>query len=512
MPTNLILYGPPGTGKTFATMRRAVALIDGDQWLAEDLDTLRMRYRELVTNRQIEFVTFHQSYAYEDFVEGLRPTLGDDEESDGDEAVHSAGFTLRPVDGTFRRICRRAELPRTASQHPARAASPAFIVGDRRVFKMSIGRAGSQDEMFYDAIAHDYIAIGFGGELNWSDPKYLEKENVFEKWKETDPKATRAVGDVSQTWQFRALEKDDMVLVSRGNSAIRAIGVVTGDYRFEDGAEVGYPHRRAVEWLVVPAEDIPSDELYGTSLMQRTCYRLNDSKLNREALQRIIDEARPTDRTGLSVTATPNQFVLIIDEINRANISKVFGELITLLEPDKRLGQPNAITVTLPYSRDQFGIPDNLHIIGTMNTSDRSIALLDTALRRRFDFEELMPRSDLLAPSVDEVPLRNLLARINEQIEYLFDREHQIGHAFFLGCETREQIDAVMRRKVIPLLAEYFFEDWSRVALVLGDVRGEHFLHRIVLASPPGMDEADDERIRWTVRDPFAEDAYDGFR
>ena len=495
--TNLILYGPPGTGKTFTTAEEAVRLCG--EPVPQDRAELMAVYQRLVAAGRIEFVTFHQSMSYEDFVEGRQPVTG----VDGDGEAESAGFRLETVHGVFRRIAKRAETSRGRS-----SGDDMIRLEGRQVFKMSIGEANTPEDahLFEEAIEGGYTLLGFD-DIDWSDEKYASREAIFEACKnhrDGGSDIDARSGWAQMPFRFRNwVRQGDIVIVSKGNQQFRAIGEFVGDYEFKPRPEGGYAHRRAVRWLWVDRDGVPVSEIYSRGFMQQSIYLLYDSELNIPALERYMNSQR-NDRGD-----DPDQFVLIIDEINRANISKVFGELITLLEADKRLNQPNTVRVRLPYSGDEFGVPSNLHILGTMNTADRSIALLDTALRRRFTFREMMPDASNLKDAAEKcrIDLPRLLTTMNERIEYLYDREHQIGHAYFTACRSLADVDEVMRHKVIPLLAEYFFEDWAKIAAVLGDLEpGESsitggFLKRAILNPPPGLEVGDAvARFRWQVR------------
>ncbi len=482
-PLNQILYGPPGTGKTYDSARLAVEICNGSA--PSDRAVLMEEYGSLVKANRIAFTTFHQSIGYEEFVEGLRPTTEGTKDS---EEGQSGGFNLVPRPGIFKRIAGLAEAELTRP-----AGGQGIDLKGRKFFKMSLGESASGADVYDAAIAGNYVTLGWGGDEDWSDSKYDSRQAIVDRWKEIDPDMPAGKGHISQLSQLRTeVLPGSIVIVPDGNTSFRAIGLIEGDY-YREPNTVEYAHRRKVRWLRVFDKAQSLDLIVDGPFMMRSLYSLPAGRINIEALSEMIATK------SAAPNAEPKRFVLIIDEINRANISKVLGELITLLEPDKRIGAgANALSVTLPYSGDLFGIPKNLHIIGTMNTADRSIALLDTALRRRFHFTEMMPDYACLDREVGGIHLGELLTAINHRVEWLFDRDHQIGHAFFTDIATKAALDEVMQTKVVPLLAEYFYEDWEKVRAALND-SGAWFIAVEKLAAPPMLQEEGEERSRYAI-------------
>ena len=476
-PLNTILFGPPGTGKTYATFRRCVQICNRST-AGKKAEEIHARYRELVAEGRVEFITFHQSYGYEEFVEGLRP------ETEGD----GGGLRLNVRDGVLKQIAKRAR------------SAPAPHTGKRQFVKIELHEQDIFEECMKDG------CVRFGHITDWSDEdwsgaQYGTYDACLDRIEERWGAGSKRWWNATSAALFRAwVNRGDIVVVPDGSSRseYRAVGEIVGDYEYATRSSSPlWPHRRAVRWRWL-ADGNPRP--------------VADFKDHRFAGQRVhgIRPNRPEFLLQhLQQDPQRQPYVLVIDEINRANIAKVLGELITLLEEDKREGAENELAVTLPHSNERFTLPANLHVLGTMNTADRSIALLDTALRRRFVFEEITPDTSLLREAAEAagVDLPEVLRVMNDRLEWLVDRDHLIGHAWFLDAKSREAVDEVMRRKVIPLIAEYFYDDWEKVRAVLGGT--DAFVQGEKLEPPPDLDGSGEKRYRWTVRERFRDGAYE---
>lgn len=419
---NLILYGPPGTGKTYNTAIYAVAICDGKS-VEEltDYDAVITRYNELKEDGRIAFTTFHQSYGYEEFIEGIKPVV--------DDEVIDISYTIEP--GVFKKFCDVAGTPENMEiDHNAQVW---FIRLN------GVGKNDLKDECFKEGTIR----------FNW------EKENVDDSYKK---------------W-FNMMSPGDYVVSYNGaNVNIDGIGVIEDSEPFYDEQKSSFKWTRKVKWLVTDiVENIR--ELNGGKYLPN----FEITKLSRVRISELLELV--SKHGGYAGKKNEKPYVFIIDEINRGNISKIFGELITLIESTKRAGMKEAVSAILPYSGKPFSVPSNVYILGTMNTADRSIALMDTALRRRFQFIEMMPDSDVLrkihADKVEDLDVAAMLDKINERITFLYDREHTIGHAFFTSLQgenaTLEKLQCIFEKSVIPLLQEYFYEDYQKIQLVLGD-------------------------------------------
>ena len=438
---NTILYGPPGTGKTYNTVLYAVAIIENttvDELKSEGYDSVKARYDNYKAEGLIEFTTFHQSFGYEEFIEGIRPAMEDDEEGS------SGDIKYEIADGIFKEFCDRS----IAQKH-----SDIGLNKNPVVWKVSLERTYDNPTRT-ECLDNDHIRIGYDvyGE-------YITDNTDFD----IDGGKTVLNAFINR------MRIGDIVFSCYNANEIDAIGIVTGDYKWDtDDKYEQYKRIRNVKWIVKGIRENIVDLNNSKTMTLSSVYRLSVSV---EDALKLIEKYNPTFNE--SVESEKKNKVFIIDEINRGNISKIFGELITLIEPSKRIGAAEELRARLPYSKKNFGIPDNVYILGTMNTADRSIAALDTALRRRFSFIEMMPDTSYLTDvMIGNISVRALLEKLNERIEALYDREHTIGHAYFKEVKedrTIHTLGKVFAKKIIPLLQEYFYEDYEKIRLILGD-------------------------------------------
>lgn len=438
-PLNQILYGPPGTGKTYSTIKKAIEIIDGKIDNSEDRDELKKKFDSYIENGQIKFITFHQSYSYEEFIEGLKA-----------ESDENNNIKYEIKDGVFKDICESAKNIQIKSKR-----SYSFD-NSSNIWKMSLGNSQLEKEnyVFEYCIKNSVVLLGFGEYKDFSD---CDDENSISKKLNIENGYPIKAIDIFKN----KMQKGDLILISYGNLKLRAIARVVGKYKLiDDDSLDSFVQAREVEWLLIPNEPFYYDKILDKKFIQKTIYNIKDNVKIDELTNILSDKSKIESKN----------YVLIIDEINRGNISKIFGELITLIEPSKRIGAKDAITVELPYSKDKFGVPSNLYIIGTMNTADRSIALMDMALRRRFDFIEMMPDYSLLKDIVvDGIEIAKMLKAINERVDALYDRDHMIGHAYFIGVKNIDELSDVFRNRIVPLLCEYFYDDWEKIRAVLAD-------------------------------------------
>lgn len=463
IPLNQILYGPPGTGKTYATVDKTLEIFAraGLKDVGQSREEKRKRFDELVRDGHVRFVTFHQSFSYEDFVEGIRASTNED-----------GKITYQVEDGIFKELCA------VASSRMERPHRQSVSLEGRTVWKMSLGNTLEADTSLYEeCLQNNYLLMGYGGSVDFSACR--TREEIRRKFEQELPRQLQgdSLYPVQRVELFaHKMAIGDIVIISDGNQKFRAIGEITGPYRTIERDEDDYGQCRDVRWLCTFSPSRPAEELLHKNFTQLVLYRLTDSVLDRQRLARLLQVEHMEEDDSLP-------YVLIIDEINRGNVSRIFGELITLVEDSHRSclpGSPHkrdSISVRLPYSRESFSVPENVYIIGTMNTADRSLTGLDVALRRRFSFTEMPPRPDLLEDKRlrgTDHSLAELLDCMNRRIAVLLDREHCLGHAWFMGLDdvvTANALADVFRSHVLPLLAEYFFEDWEKIQWVLNDHR-----------------------------------------
>ncbi len=483
MPPNQILYGPPGTGKTYKTTELAVQIAD-PEWYASltETDTIKRhkaikeKYDELIKAKQIAFTTFHQSFSYEDFIEGLKAYVPDGEKN----------IAYKVEDGIFKQIALQAQKAEGINKSDMLGLNDA-----PKIWKIALGEKGDVERR-KKYLENGEIRIG------WNAAGNLLKERVKDQLEYFD---SLGPNDQTSLYDFsEGMKIGDVVLCLRDRKSIQAIGVISSDYYFDEQAyelDSDFAHVRKVKWL---AKGINFNILALNHNFQLGIKSVHE--LVRISWGQFVEELKAQDiiieeiHNPKKLITNSVNYVLIMDEINRGNISKIFGELITLIEDDKRAGKSDARELTLPYSKEPFTVPSNLYLIGTMNTADKSLTQLDLALRRRFEFKEIGPDIKVLKDleaSSDAVDIPTMLETMNKRIQYLKGKDYQIGHSYFMPlckkmneAEYLKMLQQIFKNKIIPLLQEYFFSNLKHIGLVLNDNPDDNDERKIIKDSNLG--------------------------
>ncbi len=425
---NHILFGPPGTGKTFNTINKAVSIANPKFNLKQERTLIKKEYERLVKEKQIVFTTFHQSMSYEDFVEGIKPI---EPEKEGDPVIY------RVEDGIFKKISIEASFTIAKQLEKKETGAVMDFSVLFRNFIESI-----EEKMFAEEAVE--LKTKTGSKLIVDG--ISQQGNVIVK--HPNGSRTYTVSKSRLSKLYSAIDNIDDV--SNISDTFREIigGCNSTSY-----------------WTVLNA-------IKKIKKLQKV--ENDERKIDYDEKKQIANSLCKEDFNS----SKGKPFVLIIDEINRGNVASIFGELITLIEEDKRAGMPETIELILPYSKEPFAVPANLYIIGTMNTADRSVEALDTALRRRFVFEEIAPNPDLIKEygdlkgsggMIENIDVVEMLKTINIRIEKLIDKDHCLGHSYFMKIKDKDGLINCFKNQVIPLLEEYFFGDFGKIGLVLGN-------------------------------------------
>ncbi len=426
-PLNIILYGPPGTGKTYQSINYSVSIVENqpiEKICQQERSEVKKKFEKYVKEGQIAFCTFHQSLGYEDFIEGIKPVKPESE----DEQL---SYTVE--DGIFKQMCVNASFSYVQKDitRETKSALDFSSAYDEYIDSVS-EQLLKGDEVKIKTISGGLVLVDSITRNNNIKIKHINGTREYTVSKNRLGKLAQAFPDLNQLTNI-----NDQFRSEIGGSNSSAYWAVLNAVR-----------QSSLKHLNKPEARIKDEKEYSYDDKKRIIETLKDEDFKKE---------------------NPKQYVLIIDEINRGNVSQVFGEIITLMEDDKRLGAAEALQSILPYSKEKFGVPCNLHIIGTMNTADRSVEALDTALRRRFAFVNLEPEPEKLKTTEDGINLVEMLRTLNNRLSILKDSDHTIGHAWLWNVKNVEQLKEVFRVKILPLLKEYFYNDYEKLGLVIGD-------------------------------------------